>query len=359
MSAENVALAVFAALPVALAFAARAYLRRARRRATARGAAGPGRVALFGGNALVLLFLLSVALLAGECWLRFVYDGTDTFWLLRTSDRWFARHFVRNRDGFRDDRDYDLGPLPAGRRRVTLLGDSFTTGHGIADVNLRFAGILRARRPGWDVQVFAQNGADTAQEIDLLARRVPAYTKNRYRADLVVLIYGLNDICDIDPEIGTLGRELAEARDRGLLTRSSYVFDTLRFLWITATNDDVRAFFPRLAALYEDGPVWDAQQDRLRVLRAAVQARGGRLAAVTFPMLHELGEHYPLRAAHERLSAFWAAEGVPHLDLLPAFEGRDAGDLVVGAFDAHPNESAHAIAAGALLPFVDEVLAER
>ena len=54
----------------------------------------------------------------------------------------------------------------------------------------------------------------------------------------------------------------------------------------------------------------------------------------------------------------WREEGVPHLDLLDTFDGRDPSDLVVGRFDAHPNEEGHRIAAEAILPWLDGILAE-
>jgi len=44
-------------------------------------------------------------------------------------------------------------------------------------------------------------------------------------------------------------------------------------------------------------------------------------------------------------------------DLVGAFDGRDASDLVVNRFDAHPNEDAHRVAAEAVLRFLDAEMA--
>ena len=355
MGIETGALLIFALLPMVLAVAFRQHLRRAR----ARSPDGRARAAaLIVGNALMLAFLASVALLVGECWLRFAYDSTDTFGLLRTTDRWFERHWHRNAESFRDDVDYDLGAVPEGRRRVTFIGDSFTTGHGVPDVEARFANLIRAARPDLDIQVLAVNGWDTGQQLNLLANDLPPYTHGQYGTDLFVLVYCLNDICDLDPGIKPLGRELWEARQRGLLTRSSYAFDTLRFLWLISGNEDVRDYFPHLSGLYA-GDVWANQRRRLTALATAGGAYGAELAVVTFPMIHQLDEEYPLRDAHASLAAHWEHAGIPHLDLLPTFAGRDADDLVVGAFDAHPNERAHALAAAAILPFLDGLVPPR
>src|SRR5262249_20566658 len=105
------------------------------------------------------------------------------------------------------------------------------------------------------------------------------------------------------------------------------------------------------------GETWFAQRVLLREFHDAVKAHGGRLAVVTFPFLADLGPKYRFRAAHAKLDEFWAGEGVPALDLLPTFEANRAKTLTVGPFDAHPNETAHAIAADAILPFLDGVLA--
>ncbi len=353
MPGENVVLIVFAVLPVAIAAVLWWFFRRLRRR---NDGARPTRSQLVTGNALVLVFLLTLGVLAGECYFRFIFDSTDTFGLLRTSDRWFERHYHRNADGFRDDVEYQLGAVPAGRRRVTFVGDSFTAGHGVRDVADRFANRVRAAQPDWEVHVFARNGWDTGAQADFLADRLPSYTRGQYETDLVVLVYCLNDIVDVLPEVGEIGRRLEAARDKGSLARSSYLFDTLRFLWIRHTNDDIGDYFPRLSAAYE-GEAWRAQQKRLGRIRGAVTSQRGRLAVATFPMMHRLGDDYPFLAAHETLDAFWTGLDVPHLDLRESFAGRPASDLIVGTFDAHPNEEAHALAADALVPFVERALA--
>jgi hypothetical protein len=47
------------------------------------------------------------------------------------------------------------------------------------------------------------------------------------------------------------------------------------------------------------GAIWEQQQERLKALRDLVQAHGGHLAVVTFPLLHALGPNYEYRFIHE------------------------------------------------------------
>lgn len=351
MDGRDVALLVLIATPVAAGAAAWRYIGRARR------PGGRPRARLLTGNLLVFAFLASVAALAGELWLRFVFDSTDQYGVLQTTDRWMERHYRFNNEGFRDDVDYTLGPVDPGRRRVTFVGDSFTAGHGVPDVGHRFANRVRAARPGWEVQVLASNGLDTGAELRLLEREMPRHTQGRYELDLVVLVYCLNDISDILPGLADLGRRVGADRPKPFLARHSYLGDTLRLLVLFASDSEVSGYFPSIASAYE-GATWSAQRERLRRLKLAVTRRGGRLAVVNFPFLHELGRDDPFRDAHRRLRDFWLSEGVPCLDLRTAFEGREARDLVVGAFDAHPNEEAHALAAQAIIPYLDGLLAK-
>ncbi len=349
MRGEDAALAVIAAMPFVAGFAAWRCVRGAR-------AAPAGRRAtrLVVGNALVAAFLASVAMFGAECWLRFFYDSTDSYGLMRTTDRWLERHYRFNGQNVRDDVEYDLGPIPPGVRRVTFVGDSFAAGHGVADVNDRFANRVRAARPDWQVHVFAANGVDTGSELHLVEKNLPGY-----QYDVVVLVYCLNDISDLMQEYDAVRRRMTELRDdRGLLARNSYACDALRFLWIATTDREFGDYYPSIVSAYSSA-LWDEHAARLRRFHEVVAARGGRMAVVTFPFLNDLGPGYGLRDAHRRLADFWAAQGVPALDLLPTYEGRAARDLVVGRFDAHPNEKAHELATAAILPFLDGVVAGR
>jgi hypothetical protein len=352
MSGENVALAVFVVLAVLSAASARAFFRRMR----AGGGGARTRRALVAGNLLVLATLLSFTVLAGELWFRFAYDATDSFDATRASSRWFERHYKLNSDSFRDDVEYDLGPVPAGRRRVTFVGDSFTAGQGVADVSDRFANRVRAARPGWDVHVFAINGWDTGPELAFLEKTVPQYTKGRYGLDEVVLVYCLNDICDVVPGMSELGERIRRAHERGVLAQSSWLFDMIRFLWVASTDDEIRGYFPQVQSAHL-GAAWEKQALRLTEMRDFVASHGGRLSVVTWPMLHRLGKDYPFRETHERLDAFWKSQGVAHLDLLGVFGDGNSSDLVVNRFDAHPNEQAHRIASDAIRKFLDAEMA--
>ncbi len=295
------------------------------------------------------MLLISVVLLAGEIYYRFVFDTTDTFALTKTTERWFDRYFHPNRSGLRDSLDHYEESPAAGVRRVSFFGDSFTAGHGIADVEDRFGNLVRHARPDWEVHVFSMTGWNTDDEI----ASVRTVAKEDYELDLAVLVYTLNDISDIMPEWQRILNGIYGSIDPGFPFRHSYFLNTLYFRWWAMRDPEIDRYFELLREAYA-GPIWTEQQRRLRRFDATVRELGGRTLVVTFPFLHTLGPDYPFQRIHQELDEFWRRLGVPHVDLLGVFEGLSPDELVVNHHDSHPNERAHQLAATAILAFLEE-----
>jgi len=298
-------------------------------------------------SAGVTLLLASSALLGAEVYFRFVHDATDSFGITKTTLRWFDRHYHDNSWRVRDDVDYTVRKTD-GRRRITFLGDSFTAGQGVEQVTDRFANLVRAAHPEWEIHVLARNGLDSGMEVrffeDALARG--------YETDDVVLVYCLNDIVELVPEWqATVQRIYREADAMGFLVEHSFAVNQLYFRLFRAGDPEVADYFGLLATAY-DGPVWRRQARVLKHLAEITRRAGIGLRVVTFPFLHALGDGYPYAAAHARLDALWRSLDVPHLDLLSVYQGMSPEDLVVSDVDAHPNERAHALAARAIERFL-------
>ncbi len=305
------------------------------------------------GNALVLFFLLSASLLAGETYYRFFYDTTDSLAFTKTTERWVQRHWRVNNAGCRDDVDYSP-IIPPGKRRVTFVGDSFTAGHGIKDVNNRFANLLRAAHPEWDVQVLAAVGLDTGGEQELMER---TFSKG-CQADEVVLVYCLNDIGDLLPAESDLnGKILAQLDNSGWLVRDSYAINLWYFHYQASRIPYLKDYCAFLRSAY-DSAYWDRQKDRLKAFRDLVESHGGHLAVVTFPFLHALGPNYEYQSIHDKLNQCWRDLNVPELDLLSVFKDVPSNRVTVNPYDAHPNEYASKLAAGTMDPWLKKLLSE-
>ena len=301
------------------------------------------------GNLLVLLFLASLMGLVGEIYFRFFRDTTDSFALTKTSKRWFDRHYHVNRMGFRDDCEYSE-KRPEGKRRITLVGDSFTAGHGIRNVADRFANRLRATHTDWEIQVLAEPGKDTGMELELLRK----LGSEDYEFDTVVLVYCLNDIGDATRELIEPNEKLTERFKQnppGFLVRNSYLFNTLYYRLQMRTVPELSGYFSYQHDAYS-GRAWEIQKLRLTAMRDIVHGRGGEFCVVTFPYLHLIGGNYEFRDVHRNLDDFWHGIEVRHLDLLPVLESHTPQKLMVNSFDAHPNEFAHSVVSTALSAFL-------
>ncbi len=310
--------------------------------------AGRRGLQLVVGNGLVLLFLCSLVFLGGEIYYRFLYDTTDSFGYTKTAQRWSRRHYHRNAQGIRDSVDY-APDIPQGKRRITFLGDSFTAGYGVKDMADRFANRIQRAHPEWEVHAVAVEGADTAQEMDLL-KSLAGY---EYQFDEVVLVYCLNDLSDIVPEWDRVYQQIyADSQRQNWLVRNSYFANFLYYRLKARRNPDIANYYHFLLPAYR-GPLWEQQKTRLQAIRDFVTARGGHFQAVTFPFLHApLDNQYEYRFVHDELAKFWRALKVPQLDLLPVYEGHSPHELVVNRFDAHPNGFAHKLAADAIEKFL-------
>jgi len=346
---EKLAFGLFLAAPVLSFGLLLIFVRRVKR---SKVPTGWGRLVV--GNALVLLCLVTPVLPAGEAYFRFLYDTTDSLAYTRVSERWVQRHWHVNSAGCRDNVEYSPAIQP-GKRRISFVGDSFTAGHGIKDVEDRFPNRLRRAHPDWEIHVLATVGLDTGGELALMKK---AFARG-YQVDQVVLVYCLNDIGDLlPPQADATGRVLAELDNSGWLLRNSYMMN----LWnhhYKASRDPYLGNYCSFVREAYNGALWEQQKERLKAFRDLVQAHGGHLAVVTFPFLHALGPSYEYRSIHDKLARLWLDLGVPQFDLLSVYEGLPSSQVTVNRYDAHPNECANKLAAEAIDKWLQEINATR
>ena len=115
--------------------------------------------------------------------------------------------------------------------------------------------------------------------------------------------------------------------------------------WVVATSPALRHLEDAVVAAYRDPAAFAAHTADLRRLKELCDRLGIRLLVATFPHVVSPWAEYRYRDVHRALAAFWESLGVPDVDLLAAFEKHTYRDLQAGAFDSHPNELAHRIAA--------------
>lgn len=332
--------AAFLLLPLVIGLGAGQFFRRAQRPATA-----TRWISLLTGNGLILAFLLSLLLLGFETYYRFGCDRTDAMGNTLVSLAWTKRHVQLNSSGFRDNLEYAMTLTP-GKRRVTFVGDSFTYGYGLKNVEDRFADRIRHLHPEWEIHVVAKPGLDTSTEVDAMHVLT---VSNGYRPDWVVLVYQINDIGEVMPGwVEGYKQMMADPFRQSWLCENSYFLNLFYHRWQLSRSSYMQKYFDEVEAAYR-GPLWETEKLGLLAFQNLTRLRGGRLLVVTFPYMDAMLRFKPV---HEQLARYWQQQGVPHLDLLATFSNLPPAKLVVNAHDAHPNEFAHELAAKAIDEFL-------
>lgn len=309
-----------------------------------------GAMALIMWNLALAMVLLSGVAVIGETYCRFFVDTTDSFGLSITNHRWKRRHWQLNNFHIRDNIDYQHR-IENGKRRITFIGDSFTAGTGVSDINNRFANIIRSNNVNLEAHALAIGGAETNTQLKLLTE-----LWQDYEIHVVVLMYGLNDISYLVEE----GKDILERvynyeRNLTKIQRESYLVNTLTYRWIAVKDPVLSNYFDFVQKSYFDREQWQSHSRNLLAVKAEVEKRGGTFMVTTFPFFHQIdAKEYSFYSVHSRLDSLWSANDVPHLDLLSAFSGFSSDELVVNSMDAHPNETAHEIVANELEAFLKE-----
>jgi hypothetical protein len=300
-------------------------------------------------SGLLSLWFLLAGLTGVELYFALFYDQTDSFSTTNVSQRWYHMHVEVNNAGFRDPRP--LTPsLPEGVRRIAFVGDSFTFGHGVADVADRFsdqiAVRLEAERPGrFAVSNLSLPGLDTRGLVDGL---LPEWIAEGIALDVFVYVFVLNDIEYFDERTADFYQQLAQDPPGFFLLRDTYFFN---LLYSRLSQLKKGGGAPDYYSYLEDsytGPPWDRLERKLDQMRSVCAARGIDLRLAVFPFLHNLGPDYPFAEAHRRLTEYCRRHEIPVVDLAPVLEPHRDQGLTVNRYDAHPNERAHRLAADAI-----------
>jgi lysophospholipase L1-like esterase len=299
-----------------------------------------------GLSLVMLLAVITVAELAFAC----LADFSDTFNISNVSKRWLALHIdgERNQNGFRDRNELTTF-VPAGKKRIIFLGDSFTAGHGIRRMEDRFSDLIAARfereQPGKFVVANMARPAYDALFVTQLAK--DEVLKKHYDVAACVYVYNLNDVDRYDPRTADSLQTIQSSEPTSFLFRDTYLLNWLYFRFVAFRSSGANSYYENLRQSYESEP-WAQVQTLLKDLNHQCKEQGVDFRMVIFPFVRDVGENYPFRAAHKRIVDFCRAEKIPVLDLEPVFRPLASDNLVVSRFDAHPNERAHAIAAEAI-----------
>lgn len=315
----------------------------------------------------VALILFGLALGAGLCEV-----AARILWQAPWYDRLIAEQranetyaYRRNHWNLRD-REYPA-EKPAGRKRVLMLGDSFTFGSGVKDDAKIFPELLER-------QLDASSIPSAPDGVDVLNGGLPgSLTEDWLRLwdaiaeefdpDLLVIIFFLRDgtqTASVPEFFDRIREDIAENNRRSIRYRLSFLYRMVRDARDRETVGSL--YTNRFRAGYfgaeHQTSEWRRAQSNLLKLRDLALARKTAMGMVVFPVLVDFDEPYPFQAISDLVVAFARKNDLPVYDLLPDFMGRYAPDYWVSPLDQHPNERAHALVAQRLEPFVMRLLNE-
>jgi len=260
-----------------------------------------------------------------------------------------------NRLGIREPWD-ELDPADP-TLRIAFLGDSITSGESV-EPEQSFChlveGLVSPRCPGGVTTI---NMGDPGTSPSEQAER---YEDLRWSIQPGVLVHVLHPD-DLDG--ASTHRSLMEMhaiRDGDLwFGRFSYVLSYLerRVRYRAAMRDTL--FSMRGGVSEEDRrESWAALKETVGQIKRMVESHQGRYVIVFHPWLFRLDD-YPLVEEHRLMREFATQLGVPYLDLMEVYAGRDAESLRSGEGSELPNAAAHAMLANRIARFLtDDVLDE-
>jgi lysophospholipase L1-like esterase len=271
--------------------------------------------------------------------------------------------YRRNERGLRD-RDY--GAKPDGTRRILMLGDSFTYGSGVRDEEAVFPRLVEKELQGSfhlaDVDDFEVLNGGLPGSLTKAWVRLWNRVGEDFDPDVVLIVFFLRDGTRTSSTkfFTAIRREIVRRNMESRLYAYSYLYRRVRDTLDRQAVSDVyaRAIMESYLGSEKQQEEWGLAQENLRWLRDAARGHGATVGLVVFPILMELNDPYPFAPVCDQIEAFARANDIPVLSLLPAFLGQRGPDLWISPFNQHPNAKAHAVAAAAIVPFVERLLQE-
>lgn len=245
-----------------------------------------------------------------------------------------------NSEFFRDKEREIIGT----KNRILVLGDSFVFGWGIRDSEDRFSNILEAKLSNYEVINFGIIGANTEKELEILKEY-----GLKYNPDLVIMAYVLNDAEGLDSrkDFPVMYQHLIIPYEvGGFLYQNSfmYYFIESRIFRIIDYLGLRQSYIDYLQFLYDEDSKYLKNQ---KIYFKEFKELDIPILLVIFPINTDL-KNYPLLKIHEQVKDLIEENGIEVLDLYEVYKDYNEEDLVVSAFDSHPNELGHKLAAEAI-----------
>ncbi len=227
--------------------------------------------------------------------------------------------------------------MPAGGRRILVLGASITLGWGVKEEDT-LTSLLERRF------------AEKVEPVQVLNAGIGNYNAERYVGHF---FRDLKDLKPTDIVVHYFLRdaEKLEAGGGNFFLRNSELAVTL---WIAMNRilkpQGEASIEAHYKAVYDpNSEGYKAMQSALKQLADYAHANNIAITLAVVPDVHNL-ENYPFTDIHARMKTVAEGLGYRFVDLLPAFGNLTPKDVWAMPGDPHPNALGHKLMADALFP---------
>lgn len=312
-------------------------------------------------NLLIFLLIVWHMGYAFEIYFRYLYDQTDNFNFLLTSQRWDKRHVgdlnqLIGKEQFRDSKDW-REPKPPGQLKIAVVGDSIAYGIGIEKPQDRFSNLLETKlnEAGRPAKVYnlSRPGND-------LEEAKANFDKALAQGDFDLIVWQLfpNDLPGPVPAQVLKVKDLLSGDDTNPLLQDllkrSYAFNFFYFhLW--GIVDPFRAqHLNDQFQLYRQDEIWESGKKQMIEIIADTRRRKVKLIAVLFPYVEQISGGYSLEP-NEKIASVFAEERIPFISLFDIYKNYQPRELMANRFDSHSSELGHRLAADIIFERVKEL----
>lgn len=302
-------------------------------------------------NLLLLASVILISLLIIEIVLRINFqDTTFGSGVGPNSLRFNVKYAHLNSDGMRD-REFTVNK-PNNTIRIAGLGDSYTFGSGIKDVNDTYLKVLErmlnSRTSGekYEVLNFGIPGKDTEDELEIMRDKVL-----KYDPDIIMIGYVLNDLKNVDPNLKLPKKHLTVIPYVGFWLGNLFYSYTLLEIKINKAliNLGLRESTEEITLKEFQSEVNREYNAKLfEEIGAIAKERDIKVILIVFPIIYKL-EDYPFLEINNVISQTGKENGFYVIDLLEKYKEYEESELIVSKYDLHPNEFGHKISAEGIL----------
>ncbi|MBD2700781.1 SGNH/GDSL hydrolase family protein [Spirosoma sp. BT702] len=275
------------------------------------------------GNVVTLLVPLIVLLVFIEIGFMFVSQSQEGGITL-ASKIWFERYWPPMTGDYRDDVKTDT----VGKKKVLIVGDSFTAGHGLKRAEERYGNVV-AQKLGTQQYVTYNLGISGSDTRDEFAR----LTKFGVKPDVLVLQYFPNDIEKVARDHGLIPDAFRPYSDIPRAFQSLFIKSyLLNYLYWQFPHGNFSPFDVYARKAYGTGAIINDHLSDLNQFITYAKLHNAQLYVVLFPFSHNLEK---TSEYVKPVVQFFQLNNIPVLEVGKLIGDIEPNDRVVGRNDGH------------------------